>query len=367
MTEMIVDSDDDHIASALAAWADFDDETRPDALRSLAHALVLRQERIVQERHAEFARICKKTRNHSSLRSYKKREDARRALARSRLLPPGVPEDCPVRLVDGVIEVLPYVDEEEDDEKENDSTPTPPPLIPRIPRTLSDIAQDESEGDASDADSTSAVQSHHDAAAAADALDALAGLPSPLLLPSPDLPSPTYNAHSSQCRYGPARLEGQTDGEGVETHWGPLRNADEETEFQRDFRAGFSRGLYRAWELALAPPSSPEPGHDQTPDDEWAHLTSLLKPSTTKSSTRDAASTSEASTSEASTSAAASSSLPSSAEVASGDLTLAEIEEVENAWVRVLRALHREVEEDNEVAAVLLAGEDSDSSMSDFD
>ncbi|KAJ7633766.1 hypothetical protein DFH06DRAFT_1139690 [Mycena polygramma] len=306
----------------MIANAAFDDETRPDALLILAHALILRQQRLVIERQEVFARLCKKARHDHSLQLYKKKEDARRDLAQSRQVPPGVPDDCPIVLVDGVIEILVDGDSEDGDREDDSNTP----------RTLSEIEQDDTESHSSDAEGQSqedaAAAAHsldedaaaaadsldEDAATAADSLDALAALPSPLiapgLLPSPDLPSPTYNsrAHPARCRsfdracryaYGPARLEGQTDnGEGVEDTWRRLRRGPAE---EYEFRAGFARGLERAWEIALAPPSTPEPGDKATTE---------LEP-TTQTSNGD---------------------LPSTSEVASGDLTLDKIAEVENAW-----------------------------------
>ncbi|KAJ7642653.1 hypothetical protein DFH06DRAFT_1334039 [Mycena polygramma] len=267
MTEMVIDSNDDQIATALAQWAEFDDETRPEALLILAHALVLHQQRLVIERHSEFTEACKKCRGNNSLLLYKRREDARRALDRSRQLPPGVPKDCPVILVDGVIEVSPF---EDDDRENNDPTPRSPRSLSAIeqddrengsptsrsPLSLSAIQQDESDGDSSDADSSSAVQSHEDAANAADALDAISDLPSPVLLPSPDLPSPTYNAHAhtAQCRYGPAGLEGQTDGENVEEIWRPSDAQDWGANFRPDFREG-STACGRSLSPLLRPPS----------------------------------------------------------------------------------------------------------------
>ncbi|KAJ6450459.1 hypothetical protein C8R47DRAFT_1216606 [Mycena vitilis] len=348
---MVIDSDDDQIATALAQWAEFDDDTRPDALNILAHALVLRQQRLLFERQTAFSEACKKCRTDNSLQMYKRREDARRAVDRCRLMPPGVPDDCPIILVDGFLEVLPFGDQGAEDD-----SPTP------TPRSLSEIEQDQS--DSSDADSNSvvsnsAVQSHEDedAAAAADTLAALADLPSPQLapslLPSPDLPSPIYHAHAHTarclhynptCRYGPARLEGQVDGENVEDGYRPLRFPPGE---ELEYRAGIARGMYRAWELALNPPSRTEPGYYETPEDEMSRLTNILQPS--RSETAGDSSTSEA----------ARGALPSAA---SGDLTLAEIQEVEDAWVRVLRAVHRETEEQNEVIAVLLQGQEDDGS-----
>ncbi|KAJ6514838.1 hypothetical protein C8R47DRAFT_1206198 [Mycena vitilis] len=352
MTETVINADNDQISSALAAWSAFDDETRPDALRVLAFALVLRQQRMIIDLQSVFVAACKKSRENSSLRNYKKREDARRALSRCRRLPDGVPEDCPVVVIDGVIEVLPLDGEDSDDslisrddDDDNNSDQENQP-----PRTFSEIDADESDGHSmiqdevpasSDADSTAAVQSHEDAATAADTLDALADLPSPLLgaglLPSPQLPSP--KKHKGGCRqfdiacryaYGPPGLEGQaTDGEDVGGAW-VRRGAAEEHEF----RQGFARGLARAWEMALAPPSSP--GQDRPDDDrpehvqeEWDSLTQLLAPG------RDQ---------------------PHPSELKSGDLTLAEIQEVENAWVRVLRAAQRENEEQREVTALLVQG-----------
>ncbi|KAJ7635983.1 hypothetical protein DFH06DRAFT_1336134 [Mycena polygramma] len=345
---MVIDSDDDQIATALAQWAEFDDDSRPNALNILAHALVLRQQRLLLERQTTFSEACKKCRTNNSLQLYKRREDARRALDRCRLMPPGFPDDCPVILVDGVLEVLPFGDQGTEDDSVT-------------PRSLSEIEQDES--DSSDTDSSSAVQSHEDAAAAADTLAALADLPSPQLapslLPSPNLPSPTYNAHAHTarclqynptCRYGPARLEGQVDGENVESGFRPLRFPPGE---ELEYRAGFARGLHRAWELALNPPSRTEPGYDETPEDEWSRLNSILQPS--RSETAGDSSTSEA----------ASGSLPSVTAAASGDLTLAEIQEVEDAWVRVLRAVHRETEEQNEVIAVLLQGQEEEGEEDD--
>ncbi|KAJ7604792.1 hypothetical protein DFH06DRAFT_1349053 [Mycena polygramma] len=369
MTEMVINSDDNQIASSLAAWEAFDDETRPDALRVLAFALVLRQQRITVELHDEFKKLCEKARQNNSLQVYKQKEDARRALARSHNLPPGVPEDCPVVLVDGIIEVLPLEGDESDEtddsqtprtyeENDSDEENKPPLTLSEIDQDETDghsIVQEDSDGHSSDGDSTSAVQSHEDAAAAAnsldedaataaDSLDALAALPSPLvtpgLLPSPDLPSPTsptYNSHAQpkRCRefdracryaYGPARLEGQTEGEGVEPAWQHLRR-DPADEYE--FRQGFARGLARAWEMALAPPSSPELG-DERPEhvhEEWSSLSQLLAPGRGQ---------------------------PSPSELSSGDLTLQEIQEVEDAWVRVLRAAQRENEEQNEVANLLL-------------
>ncbi|KAJ7642658.1 hypothetical protein DFH06DRAFT_1137206 [Mycena polygramma] len=120
-------------------------------------------------------------------------------------MPPGVPDDCPVILVDGVLEVLPFGDQGTEDDSVT-------------PRSLSEIEQDES--DSSDADSSSAVQSHEDAAAAADTLAALADLPSPQLapslLPSPDLPSPTYNAHAHTANLA------------LTVKWDPLRDDSKE-------------------------------------------------------------------------------------------------------------------------------------------
>ncbi|KAJ6458156.1 hypothetical protein C8R47DRAFT_1227165 [Mycena vitilis] len=332
MTETVINADNDQISSALAAWSAFDDETRPDALRVLAFALVLRQQRMIIDLQSVFVAARPP-----------------RALA----VPPspdGVPEDCPVVVIDGVIEVLPLDGEDSDDslisrddDDDNNSDQENQP-----PRTLSEIDADESDGHSmiqdegpasSDADSTAAVQSHEDAATAADTLDALADLPSPLLgaglLPSPQLPSP--KKHKGGCRqfdiacryaYGPPGLEGQaTDGEDVGGAW-VRRGAAEEHEF----RQGFARGLARAWEMALAPPSSP--GQDRPDDDrpehvqeEWDSLTQLLAPG------RDQ---------------------PHPSELKSGDLTLAEIQEVENAWVRVLRAAQRENEEQREVTALLV-------------
>ncbi|KAJ7659723.1 hypothetical protein DFH06DRAFT_1326739 [Mycena polygramma] len=355
MTERVIEADDDHIASELAAWAAFDDETRPDALLILAHALILRQQRLVIERQEVFARLCKKARHDHSLQLYKKKEDARRDLARSRQVPPGVPDDCPIVLVDGVIEILVDGDSEDGDREDDSNTP----------RTLSEIEQDDTESHSSDAEGQSqedaAAAAHsldedaadsldedaaaaadsldedaaaaadsldEDAATAADSLDALAALPSPLiapgLLPSPDLPSPTYNsrAHPARCRsfdracryaYGPARLEG----------------------------VRVPRGLERAWEIALAPPSTPEPGDEATTEEEWAHLTGLLAPNRRRPTTQTG-----------------NGDLPSTSEVASGDLTLDEIAEVENAWTRVLTSVRRDLEEQNQVAALLLEDED---------
>ncbi|KAJ7602992.1 hypothetical protein DFH06DRAFT_1152308 [Mycena polygramma] len=344
MTERVIEADDDHIASELAAWAAFDDKTRPDALLILAHALILRQQRLVIERQEVFARLCKKARHDHSLQLYKKKEDARRDLARSRQVPPGVPDDCPIVLVDGVIEILVDGDSEDGDREDDSNTP----------RTLSEIEQGDTESHSSDAEG----QSQEDAAAAADSLDALAALPSPLiapgLLPSPDLPSPTYNsrAHPARCRsfdracryaYGPVWLEGQTDnGEGVEDTWRRLRRGPAE---EYEFRAGFARGLERAWEIALAPPSTPEPGDEATTEEEWAHLTGLLAPNRRRPTTQTG-----------------NGDLPSTSEVASGDLTLDEIAEVENAWTRVLMSACRDLEEQNQVAALLL----EDEVLSDF-
>ncbi|KAJ6517937.1 hypothetical protein C8R47DRAFT_1205034 [Mycena vitilis] len=338
MTERVIDSDDSQIASSLAAWEAFDDETRPEALRVLAFALVLRQQRITVKCHDEFKRLCKKARQNNSLQVYKEKEDARRALDRChiRVLPPGVPKDCPVVLVDGLIEVLPLEGDESDliddsqtprTNNENDSDEEN-----RHPLTLSEIDQD-------DTDAAAAVNSV-DAAAAADSLDALAALPSPLvtpgLLPSPDLPSPTsptFNSHAQpqRCRefdracryaYGPARLEGQIDGERIEPAWQRLRR-DPGDEFE--FRQGFARGLARAWEMALAP-SSPVDDRPEHVHEEWSSLSQLLPPGRAQ---------------------------PSPSELSSGDLTLQEIQEVEDGWVRVLRAAQRENEEQRQVAALL--------------
>ncbi|KAJ6488285.1 hypothetical protein C8R47DRAFT_1216089 [Mycena vitilis] len=339
MTETVIESDDDHLPSALAAWEAFDDDTRPDALRILAFALKLRQERMTIECHDAFVAACKKARENSSLLLYKKKEDARRALDRCRLLPPGVPEDCPVTLVDGVIEVLPLDGEDFEDDSDEENHP---------PRTLSQIDQDECDADSTPVQSheEDAVQSQEDvaadAAAAASTLDALADQPSPHLsaglLPSPDLPSPTYNSHAQpqRCRefdracryaYGPPGLEGQTDGENVERPWVRLRRTPAA---EQEFRQGFARGLARAWEMALTPPSPSSERGDDRPEhvqEEWSSLTQLLAPGRGE---------------------------PDPRQLSSGDLTLAEIQEVEDAWVRVLRAAQRENEEHNQVAAALL-------------
>ncbi|KAJ6453225.1 hypothetical protein C8R47DRAFT_1229168 [Mycena vitilis] len=332
---MVIDSDDDQIATALAQWAEFDDDTRPDALNILAHALVLRQQRLLFERQTAFSEACKNVGQITPSRCTKG--------AKTLAAPSTGVASCLLGLALW-------------DQGAEDDSPTP------TPRSLSEIEQDQS--DSSDADSNSvvsnsAVQSHEDedAAAAADTLAALADLPSPQLapslLPSPDLPSPIYHAHAHTarclhynptCRYGPARLEGQVDGENVEDGYRPLRFPPGE---ELEYRAGIARGMYRAWELALNPPSRTEPGYYETPEDEMSRLTNILQPS--RSETAGDSSTSEA----------ARGALPSAA---SGDLTLAEIQEVEDAWVRVLRAVHRETEEQNEVIAVLLQGQEDDGS-----
>ncbi|KAJ6450446.1 hypothetical protein C8R47DRAFT_1230261 [Mycena vitilis] len=349
MIERVIEADDDHIAAELATWAAFDDETRPEALLILGHAIILRQQRLVIERQEIFAKLCKKARNDNSLQLYKKKEDARRALDRSRQIPPGVPDDCPIVIVDGVIEILVDGDSEDGDREEESNNP----------QTLSEIEQDDAGGQSQEAANSldkavaaAADPLDEDVAAAANSLDALASLPSPLL-PSPDLPSPTLNSRSqpARCRsfdracryaYGPARLEGQTDGEGVEDSWRRMRRGPAE---EHEFRAGFARGLARAWEVALAEPSA-----EGSTEEEWAHLTGLLAPNRRRATTQTSGN----------------GNLPSTSEVASGDLTLDEIAEVEDAWTRVLTAARRNLDDQNQVAALLLEDDDDDDGGTSF-